>query len=229
MENRIKAAFDNIHADQKIVRHTKATLRRKSFDYGRDIPAMRARKFRRAVCMAMLALTLLGAGAYRMPTAAIDIDINPSIEMKVNAFDKVVSVKGLNDDGKAVVKNMELENMPYTQAMRRLLLSDEMEHYLAGGDMLSITVVGNINGEEVLRNAVCSASAVVGMDNIYYCNVASETAKEAAEESLSVAKYLAYKQLKENNPYITSQQVNDMSMQEIKLLIGCSELDEPCH
>lgn len=230
MENRIKAAFDAVHADEKVVRHTRAALRKKSFDYGRDVPALRMRKMRRAVCMAMLCIALLGAGTYSLPTAAIDIDINPSVELKINAFDKVIYAKGLNADGKELIEDMELKNLPYTKALRRIMLSDKMEGYLAGGNVLSITVVGenDLSGGEILRNAVCSASAVTSAENIYYCSVEPNVAKAAAAENLNVARYLALEQLRETDPTVTAEQVAAMDMKEVKLLIGCEKLDEPC-
>lgn len=230
MENRIKAAFDQIHADEKIKRRTRASLRKNSFDYGRDVIAMRLRRMRRALCFAVLAVVLLGAGTYNLPTAAIDIDINPSIELKINAFDKVIRAKGLNDDGRLLIEDMELKNLPYTKALRRIMISDKMEECLASGNMLSITVVGEgeLSGEEILRNAVCSASAVTSSENIYYCSVDSDTAKAADEEGLNVARYLALEYLRADDPGVTADQVSAMSMQEVKLLIGCKNLEEPC-
>ena len=230
MENRIKAAFDTIRADEKTIRRTRASLRKMSFDYGRDIPAMRLRKFRRLICAAMLAVLLLGAGAYGLPTAAIDIAINPDLELKINAFDKVISAKGLNADGSALIEDMELKNLSYTKALRRIMLSDKMEVYLARGDVLSITVVDGdeLNGGEILRNAVCSASAVVSSEDIYYCSVDSEVARAAKELQLSVAGYLALQQLREADPSVSPEQVREMDMREVKQLIGCPDLDKPC-
>ena len=39
---------------------------------------------------------------YFTPIAEISIDINPSIELRVNRFDQVISVDGLNGDGQAL-------------------------------------------------------------------------------------------------------------------------------
>ena len=230
MENRIKAAFDQIHADEKTIRHTKACLREKSFDYGRNLFRIRRRRARLISTFALLVIAFTGLGIYKLPVAAIDIDINPSIELKINAFDKVVSAKGMNKDGAAVVEQLELENLKYTKAMRRILLSDAMEEYLNEEALLSITVVGNVGteSEEVLRNVVCCANSVAAEENIYYCQVDTETAKQARELGLTPARYRAYMQLKETMPEITAEDVLCMSMREIKQTIGCQALDKPC-
>ena len=230
MEDKIKAAFDQIHADPKIVRRCKAALRKNSFDYGRERQRMKNCKIRRASCFAMLAAVLLGAGIYRLPTASIDIDINPSVELKINAFDKVVKAKGLNDDGRAVIEQLELENLRYTKAVRKLLLSESMEPYMDGEQVLSITVVGGTleNEEEFLRNVVCSASVVTKEENLCYFKADADTAQAAKKAGLSVARYRALLELQAENPNITADDVLKMSMQEIKELIGCDKIDQPC-
>ncbi len=230
MENRIKAAFDQIHADEKTIRHTKACLREKSFDYGRDVSRVRRRRARLISTFAVLVLAFTGLGLYKLPAAAIDIDVNPSIELKINVFEKVVSAKGMNQDGKAIVEQLELENLKYTKALRRILVSDGMEEYLNGDELLSITVVGGaaVQNEELLRNVVCCANSVTTEENIYYCRVDADTARQAKNLGLTAARYLAYKQLGETLPEITAEDIRQMSMREIKDLLGCESLENPC-
>ncbi len=230
MDEKIRAAFDQIHTDEKTKRHTRAHLRRRSFDYGRDRAALRQRRFRRLACTAALLLLLAGTGLYELPAASIALDINPSIQLQVNAFQKVIRARGLNDDGKALLAHMELEDLPYTKALQRILICDEMGEYLEKGEMLSITVVGGgpLQEEEVLRNVVCSASAVARQENLYYCHVDGETARAAAKEGLSAARYLAFRQLQALDPAITPEDVQQMPMRQIKELLGCEKLDIPC-
>ena len=52
-----------------------------------------------------------GASAYYIPTAYVSLDVNPSIEYGVNMFHKVVSVKGVNDDGTEIVNEINLDNL----------------------------------------------------------------------------------------------------------------------
>ena len=48
-----------------------------------------------------------GAGAYFVPAGTVSLDVNPSIEYKINMFDRVLSVSGVNDDGEAVITSLE--------------------------------------------------------------------------------------------------------------------------
>lgn len=230
MEKKIKDAFDGIAADERLLRRTKAALRKKSFDYGRDVPGLRRRRWGLVSSLAVLVLVIGGLGLYRLPTAAIDIDINPSMELRINAFDKVICAKGMNDDGRAILEDMELTNLPYTKAMRRILLSDNMEPYLEGEELLSITVVGRTLEQdgELLRNVVCCANSVTKEENLYYCRADGETAQAAREAGLTVARYLALQQLREQDPTVTAEEVQAMSMRHIKELLGCEKLETPC-
>mgnify|MGYP006964182038 CR=1 FL=1 len=53
-----------------------------------------------SVAACLLLLFLGGRQFYFIPTVKISIDINPSMELGVNRFDRIVSVEGYNDDGK---------------------------------------------------------------------------------------------------------------------------------
>ena len=41
--------------------------------------------------------------------ASVSLDVNPSVEIKVNEKEKVVSVTALNEDGQQVIANMDFE------------------------------------------------------------------------------------------------------------------------
>ena len=137
----------------------------------------------------------------------------------------------MSEDGREVIEDMELQNLPYTKAVRRILLSDNMEQYMDGSELVSIAVVGGTlkSEEEFIRNVVCSASAVTKEENLYYCKTDAETAQAAKKAGLTVARYQALMELQALDPNITAEDVLGMSMREIKELIGCYELDEPCH
>ena len=107
MRDKIVQAFDQVHAEDSLKQATKAYLsgqlaagKRKPIPWGlRLVPV--------AAC---LALMVFGGGwLYFTPTLEISIDINPSIELGVNRFDRVVSVTGYNEDGQAPVSYTHLD------------------------------------------------------------------------------------------------------------------------
>ena len=76
MSNRIRDAFDDVHAEKELKEHTKEYLRRKVYQRRRPLWTAPVRAAAAAVC---LFLVVLGGGAwlYLAPTAYISIDINP--------------------------------------------------------------------------------------------------------------------------------------------------------
>ena len=93
MDERIREAFDVLRAPERLKRKTKAALRKKTFDYGRNVYRLRLYRRRLAGAALMLALLLGGGGLWFLPATSIGVDINPSIELKVNALDRVIALR----------------------------------------------------------------------------------------------------------------------------------------
>jgi len=62
--------------------------------------------------------------AYLNPVATVSLDVNPSIEFRVNSFDKVINVKAMNDDGEQILEELDLKGMEIEKAIEAAL--DEM-------------------------------------------------------------------------------------------------------
>ena len=52
-----------------------------------------------------------GVHAYTTPSTYVSLDVNPSIEYSLNLFDRVLSVKAVNDDGKEILDQINLEDL----------------------------------------------------------------------------------------------------------------------
>ena len=75
-----------------------------------------------AACVAcVLGMTGVGAYAYYTPTSYVSLDVNPSIEYSLNVFDRVLSVKGVNDDGENILEDIgqiKIKNESIDKAIR---------------------------------------------------------------------------------------------------------------
>lgn len=231
MENDVRYALDSLHATDRMKRNAKAHIRKKTFDYGRNLTQLRQYQAHLAGCLAALALMVTCAGLWFTPLSTIGLDVNPSLELRVNLLDRAISLKGLNDDGREVAENLDVVGMTYEDAMTRILISDEMAPYLNQGKMISIAIVGggtDAHAEEMLGKVVCRAYALADQETVYYCQADSATVRAAHEAGLSVAGYLAWQQLKAQNPNATPQDVLSMEVWEIRELTGFTELNPPC-
>ncbi len=232
MDNKIRNAFDTIQTPERLKRTTKAALRKKTFNYGRNV-LQRRQYFRRLVSMAAcLVLLLSGAGLWFLPAASIAVDINPSMELRVNALDRVIALEGKNSDGVAVVAGMaDVTGMPYEIAISRLLMSQELQPYLEQDMPITITVAGggtSAHAEKMLSNVLCRTYAIAEKDNVLYCQVGWETVRAAQAVNLCIPRYLAWQHLKESDPTITTEDVREIPRKEIHKLAQVIFLEDPC-
>ena len=232
MDNQIREAFDAIQAPERLKRTTKAALRKKTFDYGRNLYRIRQRRRRLATGLLSLVLLLSGTGLWFLPSASIAVDINPSIELKVNALDRVISLEGRNSDGIELVKNIDVTGMLYDDAMQRILLSNGLEKYLEDGSQITITVAGggtDMHAEQMLSRVLCRAYNIADRDNVLYCQVDWETVKAAQKVNLCIPRYLAWQNLLKNDPTITPEDVREIPKEVIRTLAQVIIIEDPCH
>ena len=164
------------------------------------------------------------------PTTSIAVDINPSLELKVNALDRVISLKGRNSDGGAVVEEVDVSGMTYDDAMQRILLSHGLEPYLEQGSTITITVAGgdNAHGEEMLSKVLCRAYNIAAEENVVYYQVSWETVRAADAAGLCIPRYLAWQQLMQEDPSITAEDVKQLTKEEIHQMVQMDIVENPC-
>ena len=231
MEDKLHTTFDSLHASEHLKRATQAHIRRKTFDYGRQIYQLRRHRSRMAACMLSLVLVLSGLGIWFLPATSIGLDINPSLDLTVNALDRVIALKGKNEDGLEVAKHLDVSGMPYDEAMQRILISEELSSYLENGSMISISVVGggsDVHAEKILSKVVCRAYAIAEDENVFYCQTDKETLEAARESGLCIPRYLAWQHLLEKNPDVTAEEVSRMLKDEIRALAQLEIIENPC-
>ena len=229
MDEPIRSAFEAVHASELSRQRTKLFVRKKTQDYNsRCIRQSQRRRMLSGLCAAaaLLCLCLF----YFTPAAMIEMDVNPSIEMKVNRLDRVIQVRGLNADGRELVQNVSLLNLPYNRAVRKLMLSQEMEPFIRSHDLITVSVVGAApdHTEEMLANVACSALTVAGRENVFYCALSEEDIRQARALDLTVLQYQAFQLLSAQDPSVTADIVRAMDKRELLALLSDFEMDSPC-
>lgn len=106
----------------------------------------------------LLVLVLLAAVAYGGvkfvgPSYSLTMDVNPSIEIVSNRFDKVVEVKPLNEDAREMLKDFEIKDKDLTSTIEDLADLMVLTGYISGGEdnLVSIRVSDGNASEEVLN------------------------------------------------------------------------------
>lgn len=106
MREKIRAAFDSVHAEPELKAAARQAVARRVAHRHRPI-----RRLGVALAAAACAVVLAWGWLYATPTVQISIDINPSVELGVNRFDRVVSVEGWNDDGTALAQTVNVTHL----------------------------------------------------------------------------------------------------------------------
>lgn len=226
MRDELKTALDKITADDALRQSTRAFLARQTHDYGAAKARPRAAR-RMAAAFACLALVVAGGTgywAYFSPTCAISIDINPSVELAVNRFDKVISVDGIGEDGDVLAESLDVRFLNYADALNCLLQNPEVEDYLAQDEVLSIAVAGDNQGQAdaiLAQTETCTA----GTNNVYCRAASTEEIEQAHEAGLSFGKYEAFLALQALDPSVTPEDVQGLTMREIRDRIAALDGD----
>ncbi len=214
MNEHIKSAFDSVKAEEEL---KEKTLRYVSSKLEKRHPALRAARL--LPLLACLALVILAGGwAWFSPSATISVDINPSLELWLNRFDKVVQVVGWNEDGRELAASLDLKYMDYEEALEEIMASEKVSSLLAGDGVLSLAVAGD-NEKQCDRLLTGLQRCTAGQGNAY-CYSASQEELEAAHSlGLSFGKYRVYMELVELGSNISPREVNDMSMRELRDMV----------
>lgn len=92
---------------------------------------------------------------YYTPVATVNVSINPSIELKINSYDKIIKCSPLNNDGKTLLKNIKLKNKNIDTAL--ILVVDEAKNqkfitanYINEGKTILVKV-SSINNSKTLK------------------------------------------------------------------------------
>lgn len=222
-DERLQSAFDSVHAEEDLKNSARAYVRqagkkgsRHRFQCG----------FRSAAALACMLVVFCGGYLFRMyfePVSVISIDINPSIELGINSFDRVICVETFNEDGRELVDAVPVRFLNYQEAVDRIVTSQTVTELLAQEEELIIAVVG----EDESRNAaLCSSlDSFANSAGASRCYSASLQSVEHAHScGMSYGKYLAYLEALEQDASLTPEEVQDMTMKEIR-----EHTEETCH
>lgn len=225
MDNRMRVAFDQVHASQELKARTRAQV----------LQAMEAQRKPRAVwkpicaLAACLLVVVLGLGGYHLyftPTSVISIDINPSLEVDVNRLGRVIALHGYNEDGEEFAASLDVLHQNYQQAVDEILNSDTIVDCLNEGGFLSVSVV-ELSGNQGEKITQYVSGCTSGHHNVSCSTISSEEAHEAHHVGLSYGKYEIYAQIVAYNPDFTPEEANEMTMRELRDLLDSLQAENP--
>lgn len=214
MNDRLKKTFDQIHAEEGRKIRTKAFLTEKMT----QTPSSKHLARRLTIAVACVLFVFVGAlcgFAYFTPTCAMSIDVNPSIELSINCFDRVIAVTGYNEDGQTVAQTLEVKHLSSKQALEKILADERITECLNEGEEIAISVTGS---DEKQTQALLQTAQGCTKNHakIDYYQADPDNVEAAHAAGVSFGKYQAFLELQALTDQFTIEDVKNMTMKEIK-------------
>lgn len=235
LDQRVREAFDEVKVPESVKNQTLACIEAARCAAEAPVPApvvsssekepsprsrFRAHGVRRvaalAACLVLAVACLSGYRLYAEPTAYVGIDVNPSLELSVNRFGLVVEARALNEDGRAVLDSVSLENRPYASALEALTESEGFAPYIQETSFVEVSVTSGDNRQAESLRAESDAQ-LAALPCAGACAVVSEGDRAAAADAgMGVGRYRAALELMEYDPNVTLEACSKMSMRELR-------------
>lgn len=225
--NRIQKSMNKIQASEELKKNTLQYLKeqqKKQRHFGSFRTRFMPRFVLAAICFFVL---LLGAGGYSVyirPVSYISIDINPSVELGINRFKRVVSAVAYNEDGQNILEHVSLKNISYIEAIDKLLKEESYDKFLTEDSLLIFTIVSDSSDtiiEEINANKSFQTYDALTYTSDKICM------EEAHQHDMSFGKYRAYIELSEYDESITIEDCHGMTIGEMHDRIEkCREHEE---
>ncbi len=228
----LKKYLDQIHAEEVLKEKTRAFVKdslenemqqRTNKSSARGGFAMK-KLWVAASTIAACAVLAIGGYAYaHTPVNFVSLDINPSVEVGINAFDTVVTVEGINQDGKNLLKGQKIDGLPLKVAITRLVEEALEQAYIAedGSTVIAVTVESDDEeksaelqdeGEQGVSLAMSNKHAIA----IIYKDCSDLALRtEAKDWGVSPGKYKLIKMLQTLDSDITVEDYKDAKVSEI--------------
>lgn len=188
----------------------------------------------------LLCFITIGILNYFSPITYVSIDINPSIELEINKYDRVINVKDLNYDAKKFLEEYKgsLRNIKSQDAVKKILTEAANKKYLnkkTDTVMIAVSSKNDRTSEElssklksVAKSQLDSLSEQyekalskdeIGEKKNYYNLIVEETPiqkhNEAREKNISQGRLLLYDKAKKIKPNTTLSEIEKSSISKI--------------
>lgn len=156
-------------------------------------------------------------------TAFVDIDINPSIQLKLNRSDQVVGAEGINEDGVNLLAGIPVDGLPYEDALRALTTSEALAPYLSEDAFITVSISSHDRSQERALTAVSEEYLASAPYQGSCHGVSLQLYEEAHSHGMGCGRYAAAVELSRLDPNLSVEDCSAMSMRELRERIAALE------
>lgn len=199
-------------------------------------PPRRAKRWVRqlagaAACLCLCAGALFGVRGYRADhtvDAVVSLDVNPSVEIRVNQKERVLSVTPLNEDGEVIVGNMDFSGSSLDVAVNAMIGSMLQNGYLSE---LANSILISVDNRDAERGAALQERLAAQVDQqlasgAFSGAVLSQTVEKSGElealaqqYGITKGKAQLIREVLEEYPLHTFEELAGLSINELNLLL----------
>lgn len=230
MNIRFKSALEQINAEAELINNTEKFLKSKLNKKNANKVSIFGLSIARssfAATVATMLLTFGGSSAayayYKTPVSYLCVDINPSVELGINIFSKVVAVHSYNSDGELILKDIKVTGSSVKDAVRAIVISASKHGYIAedGSTIIELTSetkssstaeVLSVSAETGANDALTKEASVAVVEND---NISLKSRATAKELGITPGKLNLIKKLMEVDPEATVEAYKDASVKTI--------------
>lgn len=176
-----------------------------------------------------LTLVLLVAGLQWVNTSAsyVSVDINPSIMLTTNPWEKVVEVEALNEDAETLLVNLKLIGLQVDEAVELIIAeATEMGYIdlLAEGEIAMVTAydddeVDEERSEKIRERIQDRLEKREMAVNVVGHEAVAEQKELANELGVTLGKVLFVQRLQERYPTLGGDELYEMSIKDIMIKV----------
>ena len=160
----------------------------------------------------------------------IGIDVNPSVEIKLNKKEKVIDVIANNEDGNKILSNMDLKGSDINVAINALIGSIVKNGYideLANSILISVEGNNEKENEKLRQEIVSDLNSYLTNNNLSIVSqiVSNESDLEniANQYNISLGKAKLIKDIIANNNLLSYEDLVNLSINELNLISNNNE------
>lgn len=171
----------------------------------------------------------IGINTDNLLAATVSLDVNPAVELEVNKNEKVISAKGLNNDGILILGNMDLKGSDLEIAVNAVIGSMLKNGYIddmANSVLLSVSGVGDFDADGLQTKLATKINGMLSEAAILSQNVsnADSGVKALADKyGISVGKANLINEIVEKNDRHSFSELAGLSINELNIIGGNTE------
>lgn len=169
-----------------------------------------------------------GAYSYYTPYSYIDVDINPSVEIVANRYDRILKVEAINEDGAKVLEDQSFKNKPVNFAVEEIIKQASEKGYMkeevTNAVMLTVSSKDESKAQEVEKKVQEAAKDKIETSgvksDVLVEKVTIERRDEARQMDISPGKLVLIERLQEVKPEAKVNEYKDTPVRDLLKAIG---------